>query len=113
MRRMDNSFQCCIKDGRRPTAYVVQTKYANHLKVLYSKDMVLNVQAKGFCPARFSFIALCVGEGNLASSFEVLRQFFKMNWGKFFSLVLHIITGTAVFIVLPMFNQSPFSPYRI
>jgi hypothetical protein len=66
-----------------------------------------------FCPARFSLIALCVGEGNLASSFEVLRQFFKMNWGKFFSLVLHKVTGTAVFIVLPMFNQSPFSPYRI
>ena len=49
MKRMDNSFQCCIKDGSRPTAYVVQTKYANHLKVLYSKDMVLNVQAKGVC----------------------------------------------------------------
>ena len=47
MKRMDNSFQCCIKDGRRPTAYVVQTKYANHLKVLCSKGMVLNVQAKG------------------------------------------------------------------
>ena len=44
---MDSSFQCCIKDGSRPTAYAVQTEYANHLKVLYSKDMVLNVQAKG------------------------------------------------------------------
>jgi hypothetical protein len=55
MKRMGYSFQCCIKDGSRPTAYVVQTKYANHpalagqaLKVLYSKDMVLNVQVKGF-----------------------------------------------------------------
>ena len=47
MKRMDNSFQCCIEDGSRPTAYVVQTKYANHLKVLCSKDTVLNVQAKG------------------------------------------------------------------
>ena len=54
MRGMDNSFQCCIKDGSRPTAYVVQTKYANHparagqaLKVLCSKGMLLNVQAKG------------------------------------------------------------------
>ena len=47
MKRMDNSFQCCIKDGSRPTAYVVQTKYANHLKVLCLKGMVLNVQAKG------------------------------------------------------------------
>ena len=41
------------------------------------------------CPARFSFIALCVGEGNLASSFEVLRQFFKNELGKLFSLVVH------------------------
>ena len=49
MRRMDNSCQCCIKDGSRPTAYVVQTKYANHLKVLCLKGMVLNVQAKGVC----------------------------------------------------------------
>ena len=49
MKRMDNSFQCCIKDGRRPTAYVVQTKYANHLKVLCLKGMVLNVQGKGVC----------------------------------------------------------------
>ncbi len=56
MKRMDNSFQCCIKDGLYlvETAYVVQTRYANHpalagqaLKVLCSKGMVLNVQAKG------------------------------------------------------------------
>jgi hypothetical protein len=46
MNRIDSSFQCCIKDGSRPTAYTVQTGYANHLKVLYSKDMVLNVQEK-------------------------------------------------------------------
>jgi hypothetical protein len=26
----------------------MQKEYANHLKVLYLKDMVLNVQAKGF-----------------------------------------------------------------
>ncbi len=49
MKRVDSSFQCCIEDGSRPTAYVVQTKYANHLKVLCSKGMVLNVQAKGVC----------------------------------------------------------------
>jgi hypothetical protein len=47
MKGIDSSFQCCIKDGSRPTAYAVQTEYSNHLKVLYSKDMVLNVQAKG------------------------------------------------------------------
>ena len=47
MKRMDNSFLCCIKDGSRSTAYAVQTGCANHLKVLYSKDAVLNVQAKG------------------------------------------------------------------
>ncbi len=41
-KRIDSSFQCCIKDGSRPTAYAVHTEYANHLKVLYSKDMVLN-----------------------------------------------------------------------
>jgi hypothetical protein len=46
MKRMNSSFQCCIKDGSRPAAYVMQLRYANHLKVLYSKDMVLNVQAK-------------------------------------------------------------------
>ena len=40
-------FPCCIRDGSRPTAYAVQTGYANHLKVLWSKVMVLNVQAKG------------------------------------------------------------------
>jgi hypothetical protein len=51
MNRMDSSFQCCIKDGSRPTAYAVQTGYANHLKVLYSKDMVLNVQEKVFVKA--------------------------------------------------------------
>ena len=46
MNRIDSSFQCCIKDGSRPTAYAVQTEYANHLKVLQSKVAVLNVQAK-------------------------------------------------------------------
>jgi hypothetical protein len=56
MRRMDSSFQCCIKDGSRPTAYVVQTKYANHLKVLYSKDMVLNVQAKGSAKSGIRYV---------------------------------------------------------
>jgi len=49
MRRMDSSFQCCIKDGSRPTDYVVQMKYPNHLKMLCSKGMVLNVQEKGVC----------------------------------------------------------------
>ena len=49
MIRMDNSYQCYIEDGSRPTAYAVQTGYANHLKVLCSKDMVLNVQTKGVC----------------------------------------------------------------
>ena len=47
MNRIYSSFKYCIKDGSRPTAYVVQTKYANHLKVLCSKGMLLNVQAKG------------------------------------------------------------------
>lgn len=47
MKRGDSSFQCCIKDDRRSIAYVVQTGYANHLKLLYSKDMVVNIQAKG------------------------------------------------------------------
>ena len=46
MKRMDSSFQCWIKDGSRPTAYAVQTVFANHLKVLCSKGMVLNVQVK-------------------------------------------------------------------
>ena len=45
----DSSNQCCIKDGSRPTAYAVQTEYANQLKVLCSKGMVLNVQSKGVC----------------------------------------------------------------
>ena len=47
MKRIDSSFQCCIRDGRRPAAYAMQLEYANHLKVLCSKGMVLNVQAKG------------------------------------------------------------------
>ncbi len=38
--------QCWIEDGRRPAAYVMQIRCANHPKVLYSKDMVLNVWAK-------------------------------------------------------------------
>jgi hypothetical protein len=49
MKRMDSSFQCCIEDGSRPTAYAVQMEYSNPLKVLCSKGMVLNVQAKGVC----------------------------------------------------------------
>jgi hypothetical protein len=47
MKRDDISFQCLIRDGSRPAAYVIQLMFANHLKVLYSKGMVLNVQAKG------------------------------------------------------------------
>ena len=47
MKRIDSSFQCCIRDGSRSAAYVMQLRYANHLKVLCSKGMVLNVQAKG------------------------------------------------------------------
>ena len=42
MKRMDSSFQCCIKDGSRPTTYGVQTEYVNHLKVLCSKDILCN-----------------------------------------------------------------------
>jgi hypothetical protein len=45
--KIQRSFQCCIKDGSRPAAYFMQLKFANHLKVLCSKDMVLNVQGKG------------------------------------------------------------------
>jgi len=44
---MDSSFQCCIEDGSRSAAYVIQLRCANRLKVLCSKGMVLNVQAKG------------------------------------------------------------------
>ena len=47
MKRIDSSFQCCIRDGSRAAAYAIQLEYANHLKVLCSKGMVLNVQAKG------------------------------------------------------------------
>ena len=47
MKRMDSSFQCCIKDGSMPNAHAVQTECANHLEVLYSKHMVLNIQVKG------------------------------------------------------------------
>ena len=50
MKGMDSSFQCCIRDGSRPAAYAIQLEYANHLKVLCSKGMVLNVQAKGSVP---------------------------------------------------------------
>jgi hypothetical protein len=46
MIRMDSSYQCYTKDGSRPTAYAVQTVFANHLKVLCSKGMVLNIQVK-------------------------------------------------------------------
>jgi hypothetical protein len=42
-----SSFQCCIKDGSCPTAYAVQTEYANHPKLLYSKGMVVSIWAKG------------------------------------------------------------------
>ena len=47
MKRIDSSFQCCIRDGSRSATYVMQLRCANHLKVLCSKGMVLNVQAKG------------------------------------------------------------------
>jgi hypothetical protein len=40
-------FEICINDGSRSTAYALQKDFANHLKVLSSKDMVLSVQAKG------------------------------------------------------------------
>ena len=47
MKSNNSSFQCCIRDGSRPAAYVIQLGYANHLKVLCSKGMVLNIQTKG------------------------------------------------------------------
>ena len=47
MKRIDSSFQCCIRDGSRSAAYVMQLRCANHLKVLCSKGMVLNIRAKG------------------------------------------------------------------
>ena len=47
MKRVSSSFQCCIRDGSRSAAYAIQLEYANPLKVLCSKGMVLNVQAKG------------------------------------------------------------------
>jgi hypothetical protein len=40
-------FEICINDGSRSTAYALQKEFANHLKVLCSKDMVLSVQVKG------------------------------------------------------------------
>jgi len=36
-----------MEDGSRSTVYAEQTGYANHLRMLCSKGMVLNVQAKG------------------------------------------------------------------
>ena len=47
MKRIDSSFQCCIRDGSRSAAYVMQLRCANHLKVLCSKGMMLNIRAKG------------------------------------------------------------------
>jgi hypothetical protein len=38
MKVIDSSFQCCIRDGSRPTTYAVQTEYVNHLKVLQISD---------------------------------------------------------------------------
>jgi hypothetical protein len=38
-----SSLKCCTKDGGRPSAIGMQMQIANHLKVLYSKDMVLSV----------------------------------------------------------------------
>jgi len=46
MKRIDSSFQCCIRDGIRLAAYAIQLEYANHLQALCSKGMVLNVQVK-------------------------------------------------------------------
>ena len=39
----NSSFQCCIKDESRSLTYAIQLEYVNHLKVLCSKGMVLNV----------------------------------------------------------------------
>jgi hypothetical protein len=36
-----------IEDSSRVAADAIQLRYANQLKVLFSKGMVLNVQAKG------------------------------------------------------------------
>ena len=47
MKRVDSSFQCCIRDGSRSASYAMQLECANHLKVLCSKGMVLNIQTKG------------------------------------------------------------------
>lgn len=47
MKRRGSSFQCCIKDDSRSIAHVVQQGCANHLKLLYSKGMVVSIQAKG------------------------------------------------------------------
>jgi hypothetical protein len=41
--RNDSSFQCCIRDDSRSIAHAVQSECANHLKLLYSKDMVVSV----------------------------------------------------------------------
>jgi hypothetical protein len=36
-------FQCCMRDDSRSIAHAVQPECANHLKLLYSKDMVVSV----------------------------------------------------------------------
>jgi len=40
-------FQCWIKDGSRPAAYIMQLRYANHLMLLWSKAMVVSDKEKG------------------------------------------------------------------
>ena len=42
----ENPVRNCINDGRRPAVHAFQQECTNRLKVLCSKDKVLNVQVK-------------------------------------------------------------------
>ena len=51
-----------MDDGSWPAAYVMQIKYANHPKVLHSKDVVLNVLGKGAVRYQVGVMKLNVSE---------------------------------------------------
>ncbi|HEX8607152.1 MAG TPA: hypothetical protein VF679_00785, partial [Pedobacter sp.] len=55
-------WQCWVEDGSRPAAYAKQIGYANHPKVLCSKDMVLSVWAKGVVRHQVSVMKLNANE---------------------------------------------------
>ena len=49
-----NDIQCYTKDGRRSTAYAVQTGFANRLMLLCSKGMVVSDKLKGLVKVQVS-----------------------------------------------------------